>query len=151
MQTKANNTLTTSRLEPLNPLNLLELLNFELLPFVPSPALDLCLTRLAQLRIGPVLQQQIGALLVVEDAAETVAVPGCREPRRDARFAHRVDVRALLDQQFEEGVPSPVPRSEQRVFAVGGGSLCIGAELEQECDRIERLRLGDRTLTNPSI
>src|SRR5688500_7247645 len=54
------------------------------------PALDLGLARLAQLRVGAMREQQLRAFGVVEDAAETVAVAGRGEPRRDPRLAHGI-------------------------------------------------------------
>src|SRR5688500_9848929 len=48
-----------------------------------SPALVLCLAGLAQLRVGPVLEEQIRPFGVVEHAAQPVAEPRRGQPRRD--------------------------------------------------------------------
>src|SRR5690242_12966893 len=100
--------------------------------FVASSALHLCLTRLPELRIGAVSQQNVRAFLVVEHAAKTIAVPRRGKPRCDARFADGVDVRAFVDEQLQERVPSAIRGTEQRVLAVGRRSSRIGTELEEK-------------------
>src|SRR5213076_778044 len=87
-----------------------------------SATFVLRLTGLAEFRIGPMSEQQIRALLVVEDAAEPIAESGCSEPRRDARLADGVHVRAFVDEQREQRVPPAIPGTEERVLTAGGRS-----------------------------
>ena len=89
---------------------------------------------MTELRIRPVFEEQISALLVVEDAAEPVAESGCREPWRDARLADRVHVGALLDEQLKQRVPAAIRRAEERVLAIGGRAAAVSAQLQQEAN-----------------
>src|SRR5262245_58443368 len=104
-----------------------------------SSALDLGLTRLSELWIRPVFEEQIRTLFVVQHTAEPVAEAGRSEPRRNARLADSVHVGAFVDQQRQERVPSTVCRAKERVLTIGGGAPCVGATFQQEPDRRERL------------
>ena len=55
----------------------------------PSPALGLGHARLAQCRIGSVLDEQRSRIQIEEYAAEPVALTRCGKPRCDARLAQR--------------------------------------------------------------
>src|SRR3954468_6598768 len=63
-----------------------------------SSTLDLRLTRFSELWIRAVPEEDVGALGVVEHAAQAIPVPRRGKPRRDAGLAHRVHVGALFDQ-----------------------------------------------------
>src|SRR5262245_29760908 len=96
-----------------------------------SSASDLRLTRLPQLRIGAMFEQDVRTGLVVEHAAETIAIARRRQPWCDAGLAEGVDVRPFVDEQLEERVPPAIGGAEQCVLACGHRSLRVGAEFEE--------------------
>ena len=116
-----------------------------------SSALVLRLTRLPEFRIGAVREQDVGAFLVVEHAAETIS------PKPDAA-SHGVTPALLIaftSAPFSISSASSVfqPRyaAEQRVLTVRGGALRISTQPKQKPDDGKRLRFGDRAFTNASI
>ncbi len=84
-----------------------------------ATALILGLAGVSQLRIGAMLQQQIRAFLVIQDAAEPVALTGRRKPRRHAGLADRIHVHAQIDHLRQQRVPAAIGGTEQGVFAGG--------------------------------
>src|SRR5688572_19858936 len=115
------------------------------------PALVLRLARFAELRVCPVCEQQIRALLVVKDTAQAIAVAGCGEPGRDTCLADGVHVRAFLDEQRKERVPAAVGGPIECVLAGSRGASCVRAQVEQEPDGAERLLLCDRALADSAV
>src|SRR6185312_1255619 len=115
------------------------------------PALVLRLAGMAEFRIGAVLQQEVGAFLVIKDAAEPVAGSAGREPRRDTRLAHGIDVYAQIDQLCEQVIPAAISRPEQGIFPERRLALRLHAKLEKEVDDLGRLRFCEQVLTDPMI
>src|SRR5204863_9367950 len=112
----------------------------------PSSTPALRLARLTQLRVCAVLDQQRRGLSVEQHAAYPVSESRGGEPWRDARLADGVDVGPLVDEQFEEGIPSAVRGTEQGVLARRGDRLRIDAQAQQDRDGLDRLLLSDRAV-----
>jgi len=73
-------------------------------------------------------EQDVRPFLVIEHAAEAIAIAGRCQPRRHAGLVDRVHVGAFLDQQREERVPAAIRRAEQRVLAVRRRPARIGTK-----------------------
>src|SRR5688572_9442313 len=84
-----------------------------------STTLVLSLTRPAKAGVRPMFGKYVGAFLVIENAAQPVAISGCREPWSDTGFAYDIHVRSLFDQQLEQRVPSTIRWTEECVFIKG--------------------------------
>src|SRR6478672_6907192 len=87
----------------------------------------LCLTRVTEPRIRTVLEQNIGAGLVIENAAETIAETRRGQPRRDTCLVDKIHIGALLDQQLEHPVPAAITGTVERILVERGDGLRIDA------------------------
>src|SRR5262249_28675151 len=66
------------------------------------------LTRMAELRIRAVLEQNICPRLVVENAAETIAETRRGQPLRHSCLVDDVPLCALFDKQIDQPIPASI-------------------------------------------
>ena len=104
-----------------------------------------------QLRVGAMFQEQIGAFLVIEHAAEPVPVAGRREIGRDAGLADRVHVYTQLDHLGQQRIPSAVGRAKQSVFTERRFPFGFEAEIQQEIDRLPRVLFREQRFADAMI
>src|SRR5215475_7517028 len=113
------------------------------IPGCSSSALVLCLTRPSERWIRSMPGKYVSALFVVEHAAQPIAISGGCQPRRDACFTHDIHFGTFFDQQFQQRVPSPIRRTEERILIERGDSAGTQTQVQQKSDGLDCLFLSD--------
>src|SRR5262245_41982032 len=108
-----------------------------------SSALVLCLTRPSERWIRSMPGKYVSALFVVEHATQPIAISGGCQPRRDACFTDDIHLGTSFDQQFQQRVPSPIRRTEERILIERGDSAGTQTQVQQKFNGLDCLFLSD--------